>query len=304
MMEETDQDQTPAENIVVPTLGAADHVGIALANERKRQERTVEDIAKELNLSVNTIRAIENDHTDGLPELTYVRGYIRSYARLLGLEAEKLLDSYNEGVGDQAVSYDEIPQVISDADILISRPKRRRGIWLALLVVIAVAGYFFYPEITQRLDRQAEVSEPAVRIVSPDASVSDENVGGQIVADQAESNDVSDVLGNQIEPISEPVEPIESLDETVEVSTANTENILTLSFESTCWVDARDSEGTRLAYKSIVGGDQITLNSDLEMTIFLGNAEGATATLNGEPYDISDYRQGVYAKFTIPAVVE
>jgi len=62
--------------------------GSLLASARKKQNKSVEEIAAELNLSITQIKTIELDQSEGLPEPTYVRGYIRSYARLLGLDAE------------------------------------------------------------------------------------------------------------------------------------------------------------------------------------------------------------------------
>jgi len=54
-----------------------------------------EDVAQILHLSSKQIVALEQDDYKNLPGPTYVRGYLRSYAQLLGLSPEKLLESYN-----------------------------------------------------------------------------------------------------------------------------------------------------------------------------------------------------------------
>ncbi len=56
----------------------------------------VEDAAKLLNLSARHILAMENDDYASLPGPTYVRGYLRSYAQLLGLSPEETVASYNK----------------------------------------------------------------------------------------------------------------------------------------------------------------------------------------------------------------
>ena len=55
---------------------------------------TPEQAAESLNLSVKAIRAIENDDADSLPDIAYVNGYIRSYAKLLGIASEPLIAAW------------------------------------------------------------------------------------------------------------------------------------------------------------------------------------------------------------------
>jgi cytoskeleton protein RodZ len=54
-----------------------------------------EDVAQMLHLSSKQIIALEQDDFNNLPGPTYVRGYLRSYAQLLGLSPEKVLESYS-----------------------------------------------------------------------------------------------------------------------------------------------------------------------------------------------------------------
>jgi cytoskeleton protein RodZ len=54
-----------------------------------------EDVAQILHLSSKQIVALEQDDFNNLPGPTYVRGYLRNYAQLLGLSPEKVLESYN-----------------------------------------------------------------------------------------------------------------------------------------------------------------------------------------------------------------
>src|SRR3989338_8382229 len=54
-----------------------------------------EDVAQILHLSSKQITALEIDDYQSLPGPTYVRGYLRSYAQLLGLTPEKVVEAYN-----------------------------------------------------------------------------------------------------------------------------------------------------------------------------------------------------------------
>jgi cytoskeleton protein RodZ len=54
------------------------------------------DVARRLNLTVAVINALEENKFSELPEATYVKGYLRSYARLLEIDSDPLLKAYQE----------------------------------------------------------------------------------------------------------------------------------------------------------------------------------------------------------------
>ena len=69
--------------------------GRALQKARQDLRLAPEDVAQILHLSSKQVVALEQDDYKSLPGPTYVRGYLRSYAQLLGLAPEKILESYN-----------------------------------------------------------------------------------------------------------------------------------------------------------------------------------------------------------------
>ncbi len=66
-------------------------VGARLAKARDQQQRTIESVASDLHLRLEVVRAIENGDEAQLPAMTFIRGYIRAYARLLALDAGALV---------------------------------------------------------------------------------------------------------------------------------------------------------------------------------------------------------------------
>lgn len=68
-------------------------VGQALATARQAKGLTVETVAEKLKLTVRQVEAIEAEDFGHLPAPVFVRGFVRNYARLLGLEANDLLAS-------------------------------------------------------------------------------------------------------------------------------------------------------------------------------------------------------------------
>lgn len=66
-------------------------VGVALAGERRAQGLSLEQVAAASRIRVVHLQALERDDLDALPGPVYARGYLRSYAALLGLDPEPLL---------------------------------------------------------------------------------------------------------------------------------------------------------------------------------------------------------------------
>ena len=123
----------------VPKQGS----GSLLATQRQKQNRTVEEIADELNLSVTQIRTIELDQSEGLPEPTYVRGYIRAYARLLGMDADTVLDHYLNPNWQRGSRLDDMPRGIGSAREREKPSFFTPGKIVALIVLLSTIGFLW-----------------------------------------------------------------------------------------------------------------------------------------------------------------
>ena len=69
--------------------------GAYLRNAREEADMSLDAVAKMLLLSPNTLKLLEADAHERLPAPTFVRGYLRGYARVLGLPSGPILDMYN-----------------------------------------------------------------------------------------------------------------------------------------------------------------------------------------------------------------
>ena len=105
---------------------------------------TPEQAAESLNLSVKAIRAIENDDADSLPDIAYVNGYIRSYAKLLGIASEPLIAAWraqhaepeNEPLGNDR------SKDATRVDTVNVRPMKM-GRWALLAMGLSAAFVYF-----------------------------------------------------------------------------------------------------------------------------------------------------------------
>ncbi len=75
-----------------------DSPGRRLRVARQTRGQTLESIASELHLGAAMIESLEHDDYEALPGEVFVVGYIRKYARVLGLDPEPLVAAYHQAV--------------------------------------------------------------------------------------------------------------------------------------------------------------------------------------------------------------
>ena len=69
-------------------------VGHLFQKEREEKKVSLETVSRETRISLAFLQAIEEDAYQLIPAETYVRGFIRSYAKLLHLNVDEILDLY------------------------------------------------------------------------------------------------------------------------------------------------------------------------------------------------------------------
>lgn len=108
--------------------------GELLRQEREHQGLTREEVGAALNLRPAVIEGLEDDTYDQVPVVTYRRGYLRSYAQLLGIDTRQVMELYQARMGNEEVERKVTP-------VYINKPPSRIGTWLFRLVtLIVIAG--------------------------------------------------------------------------------------------------------------------------------------------------------------------
>ncbi len=117
-------------------------IGEVLKRSRDRLKLDIGRIERDTKVRAKYLRALENEEWDVLPGPTYVKGYLRTYATYLGLDADALVDEYRRAVERSPAS--EQPHLFSEP--LLERRRRpvppRRRAWgqaLAVIGILAVA---------------------------------------------------------------------------------------------------------------------------------------------------------------------
>lgn len=135
-------------------------IGQEFANERKRQGLTLQEVAKTTKIKEEFLRAIEVGDFKALPSSAYAYGFVRNYAKFLGLPVEKSLAIYRREF-DEKKNIEVLPRGFSNPKEY-TPPKFRFGRSLAVLslVFLVVAGFLVF-------QYRAAVFNPGISIESP-----------------------------------------------------------------------------------------------------------------------------------------
>ena len=79
-----------------PREWAGQSLGAILAAYRETYGKSVEDVAQDLCIRRAHVRALEDEQYSNLPELSYSAGFVRSYAKYLGLPPEEMVSRFRE----------------------------------------------------------------------------------------------------------------------------------------------------------------------------------------------------------------
>ena len=132
-------------------------IGAFLKTEREKKGYTLDQMVSKTRLRQYLLEAIENENWDILPAPVFVKGFIRSYARVLALDEEDIVNQYDR-VGELK---EPLPQPLT-------KPIRSRStpvilLILALAVIIAII-IFWRSFKTQNLIPEAPDHVPETRI--------------------------------------------------------------------------------------------------------------------------------------------
>ena len=122
--------------------GSAQRVGDKLRAAREAQGLTIEEIANGTRIPKRHLTTIENGGYEGLPAPTYSAGFIKSWARRLGLDGQALSDQFRMEMGSLSVEpAQSLPYEPAD-------PRRTPPIGLALLALLVAVvvglGYLYW----------------------------------------------------------------------------------------------------------------------------------------------------------------
>ena len=314
-------------------------VNIGKELQRQRNELGLDEcqVATQLKIPIEQVRALEASEFDYFRSLTFARGYLKNYVRLLELDEERLLGAFDSALKESEPSVQPInkngkqAQMADPIVILVS------VVIGAMLIFLA----FWWPTMMQESpiisteqaieqvigEEQPEpslVEEAPAAVSTPEASdeletapveTEEPKVENDAVVVEANQDDSDVVTGLSAEtiailkdagvnpdnislPANEP-----SLAEKAEIE-ANLpplyDDEVVINFSSDCWTEVRDGNG-RILYSGVKkANSSLTLTAQGPYKVMLGFAGGvSTLIYKGEEFDFSPFTRKNLARFEL-----
>ena len=283
-------------------LPVASTAGAQLRAAREAAGWSQEAVAQQLKLAPRQVRAIEEDDYARLPGRTFVRGFVRNYARLVRLDPAAVIAALPRGEGTSPL---DRPSLTAVSRPMVELPVAsvRRNSWtrwlipFALLAIVAAAGVYEFmrnPAASGRpVAENAAVTPPAP--ASPSTALPNP-LGNAKTESAAPSEGTAAQPSNTTTPTAESVAPATTLPA---ATAAATDAPLLLTFKEKSWVEVKDGNGAAIFMQTGAAGTTQTLSGRPPLDVSIGNAAGVTVTYRGQSIDIAPFTRANIARFIL-----
>lgn len=287
-------------------------IGNQLRQARESKGVSVVQVAREIRLDVRHLEALEAADFDRLPGAVFVRGYLRSYGRYLGLDPEPLVTMYG--------------RAFPAAEPPIFRPttKPRYAValgWIpwsqlgsAVFVVAALVGAFWLGSILYGMFApgsfdSSESAAPAGGTILPLPPLSplpsaEESARALPPSDvvsspppEAAQTAPSGTIGGEPPPATVPDDFTTAPESVPAPSPSQPRGTLSLEFTEDSWVEVYDAADRRLISRIGRAGENPVLEGIPPFSVVLGFAPGVAVAYNGQPIEVRT--RGQVARLTV-----
>jgi cytoskeleton protein RodZ len=301
--------------------------GNMLRDARQRLSLSQEHIASKLNFKLSLVKAIEEDLFDPKMPVTFNRGYLVNYAKLVSIAAEDVLASY-EALDAASIQRSEM---LSFSKETSKQAEHSRVMWISYLIIAVFIGLTVL-WWTQQSHQQTEVIKNNVSPSTANALIqSSQKVEGlstlerknnlaltinkanelititQVNTNSDQQN--ADLVNSQNSDklsVEDPLpltQPSESENQQP-VITVNPLSKAVFTFKGDCWVNIYDAKNKRIAWGVKKAGYVMTVEGQAPFLVTVGKPELTSIVFNDKAIDMSGYNNGNIAKFELPIVMQ
>jgi len=254
--------------------------GSWLRNQREARSVSMREIADNSKISLVYLEALEQDRFDVLPAPVFARGFLREYARVVGLNPDEVVNLY-------LVAQEERAEGSGRAE----RPKPARAdrssaapssLGYGLLLGLAVVVFVAIAALLSFLAERSKAVPPASNLVAPTTMVAaapatpaiSEPVAGPAGAAPTEAAGsrakvVPGVPGvRDSAPVAGPFRVV-------------------LNFSQDCWMESV-VDGNRRTAELKAAGETVHLEAQQSVTLTVGNSRAVTVEVEGIPFALPE----------------
>lgn len=291
-------------------------IGASLKSAREAAGLGLGEVADRLKLSLRQLEAIERDDFDALPGATFVRGFVRNYARFLDVDPEPLMRAlehhFPSAVNDVAnlvkgtTARETAPEPEAPAEPPAGDSAMGKWLGLAALAVVVVGGSVWFvnrdsasrqpdaPESNQlapMLTQQHEASAVA-------ASAPAQTAASAAIA-QSQPQASAPAKAAIVKPVASAPANMATAKPQASSPAAQGADKVSVNVKDAAWISVQDATGRKLIYKVLQPGEPTEVSGTAPFKVVVGNAGQVELRYNGKPVDFSDKIRGTTAKIQL-----
>ena len=257
-----------------------DSCGARLREVREQAGLGLEEVSARLHMPVAALRALEDDDWARAGAPIFVRGQLRSYARLLGIDLDMALVERQLGglAPPPLVSHSHVPRYRH-----VFEQATRRAMYIAITAMIAVPVW-----LTTRPHLSNEIDVRSLD-VAPSAQVAADPVDGPTPALPERTPVLASMGGMRAPAVEAPA---------AAPATPAQEGLF-LAFSGESWIEISAPDG-RTVEKALLGPGETRSYAPGEVgEVVLGNVTAVDVHRDGEPVDLSGFARANVARFAL-----
>ena len=271
-------------------------VGQELAAAREARGLALADVAQQLKFAPRQLEALEQENFEALPGATIARGMVRSYARLLKLDPEPLVQRiagrFDIPDSNRLAARYHQPVPFSDG------ARRSTLVYLALslgvLVLVGGVAYEWHQERTAAAKKGTSVAKAK-------AAPRTETAARSETAPRPEPK-AARPAQVALQPAAVPAPPPLPMEKPAEkpIPKVVGTHRLVVRTDGEAWIEIKDSADRMLVSSLNPPGSERVVRGRPPYSLVIGNASNVTVTYDDKPIDLAPHTRHDVARFTIP----
>jgi cytoskeleton protein RodZ len=254
-------------------------IGERLRQARIRMGLTPSEVGTQLKMPTYAIEALEREDWARIGAPVFIRGQLRSYARLLGLPADAILESL---AMPTSAPIELVPQTYTPRMQLVAEQTKMRLVYIVLTAAIAVPVWL---ATRSHLDGAIDTVS-----LDTDAPLALPQQAPPSIATPPQAVTAS---AGQAAPLVASIAP------PMPLRAASSTELLSVKFNGESWVRLNAPDGTVIEQALVQPGQQREFKPGQIGKVVLGNAQAITMQYRGQAVDLTPYIRANVVRFTV-----
>lgn len=295
--------------------------GLLLKTAREKLNLSTKDIADRLCLRNGLIQDIETDTYDQNISLTFIKGYLKSYAKQVGVSEEAIISAF-----DNLKTQKKEPAKLQSFSKRLAHQAHDDKLMLVTYLIVALVIALVFVWWLQQSDSSAVPKTVKTTMASPVVEsdkaqeqtsqvVSDDDLATaplvSLPNDNQQEDNTTDIPETVI--ISEVSPSEQNISTDFELSPSRQESLteeslpvdkveIVFTFKNECWMKLTDGTGEDIAYGTKANGRVMPVSGVPPFSVILCSPDAVDISYAGKQVDLSKFRVGTSANFTLPFI--